>query len=71
MSTETTESHIINSAWDFGRIIHGEQMASRYAGQLRIYWINSNRQLTKDGPPALELGKRQSNPTLQKESSML
>jgi len=49
-------AHIMYIAW---RVLgwRMEGSASRYGGQLRIYWICSCRHPTRSGPPAPRLGE--------------
>jgi hypothetical protein len=51
----------VTTAWGVLRL-RIEETASRYGGQLRIYWISSRGQPTVGGLPAWGLGGRLTNP---------
>jgi hypothetical protein len=51
----TLGGSLVTMAWHVLRL-RMEETTSRYEGQLRIYWIRSRGQPTRDGPPAWGLG---------------
>jgi hypothetical protein len=57
---------LVTTAWRDLRL-RMEEKASRYGGQLRIYWISSRGQPTRGGPPAWGLGGGVTTPHRKKK----
>jgi hypothetical protein len=62
--SRVTDRH--TTAWCVLRL-RMEEKASRYGGQLRIYWISSRGQPTRGGPPAWGLGRGLTTPHRKKK----
>jgi hypothetical protein len=69
LSLLCTEDHLLSGSivtmtWQVFQL-QVKMKASRYGGQLQIYWINNCGQLTRGGPPACMLNRRLQCPTVK------